>query len=66
MEGFEQFMHNNFLDAALLLQHDEGCYGFVSRTKRTANIIGGGCVDHTTGLGASVLSLFLKYYSKNV
>lgn len=63
MEGFEQFMHKIILNAVLLLQHDEGCYGFVSRAKRAANVIGGNCVDHTTGLGASVLSLFLKYYS---
>lgn len=71
MEGYEEFMQPLFLKAAELLQRDDGCYSSVesnfrgSRLKRTAKVLGDGCVDHTTGLGASVLSLFLKYYSQN-
>lgn len=69
MEGFEEFMQPLFLEAIQILQHDNGCFGFVAndfgglRAKREANLLPGGCVDHTTGLGASILGLFLKYYS---
>lgn len=64
MEGYAEFMQDSFLEAAEMFQHDNGCYGDGLRVKREANVIGGGCVDHTTGLGASILSLFLKYYSQ--
>lgn len=69
LEGFKEFMQVNILDAAMTLQHNNGCYGFIpdgtlQRKKRETNVIAGGCLDHTTGLGASVLGLFLKYYSQ--
>lgn len=67
LEGFEEFMQDNILEAAMSLQQDDGCYGAVAdglRVKREANVIDENCVDHTTGLGASTLSLFLKYYSQ--
>lgn len=60
-------MQDDTLQAAISLQQNDGCYGAVAdglRVKREANVIGENCVDHTTGLGASTLSLFLKYHSQ--
>lgn len=60
------------------MQEPEGCYKATEnledsfenisnvRKKRTANIIEFGCIDHTTGLGASTLSAFLNYYAMNI
>lgn len=67
LQGFEEFMQANILEAALALQQESGCYGSVAnklRAKRESNLIDGSCVDHTTGLGASTLALLLKYNSQ--
>ncbi|KAF5287517.1 hypothetical protein FQA39_LY04145 [Lamprigera yunnana] len=61
-EGFEEFMSSNWIEHTLEIQSKYGCFGAEKikghgRPKRNANSIKYNCVDHTTGLGATVLSV---------
>lgn len=67
MEGYGEFLKLSWMESILNSQAPEGCYGDGSsnkgRAKREANSIEYGCVDHTTGLGASTLSAYLRFLS---
>lgn len=47
------------------MQAENGCFknqfSPSHRQKRKANLDKEGCVDHTNGLGASTLSIYLRY-----
>ncbi|KAB0795055.1 hypothetical protein PPYR_00635 [Photinus pyralis] len=65
-EGFLEFFEVRWVEHVLSLQSRFGCFGIlenegvVVRKKREANAIKFGCTDHTTGLAAAALSLFLR------
>lgn len=69
-EGFMEFMPRKWMEHVLSIQTNDGCFGIflkqnsqkneLRRKKREANLMKYGCLDHTTGLGAAVLSLFLR------
>lgn len=72
-EGFMEFLSKKLLNHVFSIQSDHGCFGapnFQSpgdqknkiTRKREANEIKNQCLDHTTGLGAAVLSLFLNFF----
>ncbi|KAF2904625.1 hypothetical protein ILUMI_01563 [Ignelater luminosus] len=70
-EGFMEFMTRRWMEHVLSIQTNDGCFGIflkrgfrkieLRRKKREANLMKFGCLDHTTGLGAAVLSLFLRF-----
>lgn len=48
------------------MQNNSGCFNAFPGSKRKRNIqyLGDGCADHTTGLGAAVLSLYYNFALK--
>ncbi|XP_044252684.1 UPF0764 protein C16orf89 homolog isoform X2 [Tribolium madens] len=67
-EGYADFLKFEWLEKILQVQHDSGCFPVRvqnRRRKRETNEFEDGCADHTTGLGAAVLSLYLNYLIKN-
>ncbi|KAF5277225.1 hypothetical protein FQR65_LT03931 [Abscondita terminalis] len=64
-EGFAEFLSREWMEHILRVKSSYGCYGtFTSASvfeKREANLIKHNCIDHTTGLGAAALSLFLRF-----
>ncbi|CAH1116875.1 unnamed protein product [Phaedon cochleariae] len=67
MEGYEEFLNDTWLSELLHWQNPHGCFASIAKdrirnkTKRTSTTIDHGCSDHSTGLGAAVLALFLRY-----
>lgn len=63
MEGIEEFLKEKWLIKILEWQNPHGCYESIAKvkSKRTSNIIDFGCSDHSTGLGAAAISLYLRY-----
>jgi hypothetical protein len=66
-EGYADFLKLDWLGKILKVQHDSGCFPVhvKARTRRETNEWKDGCADHTTGLGAAILSLYLNYVVKN-
>lgn len=66
MEGFTEFINDELLSLIISYQTQEGCFGVPykrRRNKRESNYYNGsGCNDHSTGLGASSLALYLRYF----
>ncbi|KAK4874235.1 hypothetical protein RN001_013595 [Aquatica leii] len=64
-EGFEEFMTTEWMEHVLKIQSPHGCFGTSTSSsvfeKREANLIKHNCIDHTSGLGAAALSLFLRF-----
>lgn len=69
-EGFSDFLKLDWLDYILTNQHASGCFPSTIPTnqstensiqKRETNELKDGCADHTTGLGAAILALYLDY-----
>ncbi|KAJ8948441.1 hypothetical protein NQ318_007964, partial [Aromia moschata] len=70
-EGYTDFFKHKWLFYILKSQKPNGCFSAIlednlkTRIKRDTNIFEDGCADHTTGLGAAVLSLYYNYIIKN-
>ncbi|XP_050506332.1 UPF0764 protein C16orf89 homolog [Diabrotica virgifera virgifera] len=65
MEGFAEFLNKPWLETIIKWQNPQGCFESVSKEfqniqKRSSHLVDFGCSDHSTGLGAAVLALFLK------
>ncbi|XP_018564079.1 UPF0764 protein C16orf89 homolog [Anoplophora glabripennis] len=69
-EGYIDFLKSKWLIYILKSQKKSGCFPaslgdpLKSRIKRDTNILPDGCADHTTGLGAAVLSLYYNFIIK--
>lgn len=66
MGGIEEFLNKKWFYKILQWQKPHGCYQSIAKhnSKRTSNIIDFGCSDHSTGLGAATVALYLRYYLK--
>ncbi|XP_018561138.1 UPF0764 protein C16orf89 homolog [Anoplophora glabripennis] len=63
MEGYAEFLNHKWLKRIIEWQNPHGCYESVKQsvTRRTSFQVDYGCSDHTTGLGAAALALYLRY-----
>ncbi|XP_049817051.1 UPF0764 protein C16orf89 homolog [Aethina tumida] len=65
-EGYQDFLKRKYLNFILKMQNNSGCFNAFPGSKRKRNIqyLEDGCADHTTGLGAAVLSLYYNFALK--
>lgn len=67
MLGIKEFLNGYWMHKILEWQTPYGCYESLSKmkSKRTSNIIDQGCTDHSTGLGAATIALYLRFLLVN-